>query len=180
MPTTNRPDPLVDPDHRASRSADREARSRAGRVDIEDADQQAPLVLLIGGPPESSLIRTRIQPLLLGDGLRVLSIGASGSRRGNRPGARLDDNAAAMARILDDRHGSPEVVVAHSLGAGTALALATSAAHTYTRWCWNRPPRRLRTCRYYLDMPVHPPGNDGRSGEFPPNARPSTRYRKEP
>jgi hypothetical protein len=62
MPTTDRPEPLVGPDHRASRSADRETRSRAGRADIEDAEYEPHLVLPIGGLPESSLIWTKVQP----------------------------------------------------------------------------------------------------------------------
>ena len=73
MTTTDRHDPLVDADHGASRSADREARSRAGRAAVEDADHETGLVLLIGGQPESSPIWTKVQPLLLSHGLTVLT-----------------------------------------------------------------------------------------------------------
>jgi pimeloyl-ACP methyl ester carboxylesterase len=129
MTTTDRPDPLVNPDRRASRSTHREARFRTGRPDIEEADHEPHRVLLIGGPPESSPIWTKVQPLLLSHGLTVLTIDRPGHRRGNRVGAPRDENAAAIARVLTERHASPEVVVAHSFGTGTALALATNAPH---------------------------------------------------
>ncbi len=126
MPTTDRPPPHVDADHRASRSTEREARSRAGWPGIDDTDQEPRLVLMIGVRPESSLIWTEVQPLLLRHGLTVCTIDRPGYRRGDRAYACLGDYAAAIARILDERHASPDVIVAHSLGIGTALALMTS------------------------------------------------------
>jgi pimeloyl-ACP methyl ester carboxylesterase len=128
MPTADRLDQHVDPDHRASRSTDRGARSRAGRADIKDADHAPRLVLLIGGPPQSSLIWTKVQPLLRTHGLTVLTIDRPGHPE-NTAGARQDDNTTTIARILGKRHGSPEVIVAHSLDTVTALALATRAPH---------------------------------------------------
>jgi pimeloyl-ACP methyl ester carboxylesterase len=128
MSITDRPDPLVDPDHRASRSTDREARSRSGRADVEEADHEPHFVLMIGARPESSLIWTKVQPALLSHGLRVFTIDRPGYRRGDGAYARLGDHAGPIARILDERHVSPEVIVAHSLGIGTALALATSGS----------------------------------------------------
>jgi pimeloyl-ACP methyl ester carboxylesterase len=127
MPTTDRPDPLVDPEHRVSRSADRETRSRAGPAAIGDADHVPRPVLLIGGPPESSLFWTKVQPLLHGHSLTVLT--TDRPSHPDEPAGCLVDNAAAIARLLDKRHASPAVIVAHSLGTGTALALATTAPH---------------------------------------------------
>jgi pimeloyl-ACP methyl ester carboxylesterase len=129
MTTTDRPDPQVDPDHRASRSPDREARSRAGRADIDAADHEPQLVLMIGVRPESSPIWTKVQPLLLSHGLTVCTIDRPGYRRRDGAYARLGDYATAIARILDERHASPQVIVAHSLGIGTAVALATSGSY---------------------------------------------------
>jgi pimeloyl-ACP methyl ester carboxylesterase len=127
MPTGDRPTPLVDPGRRASRSTDSEARSRTGRAGIEEAEPH--LVLMIGVRPESSLIWTKVQPLLLSHGLTVCTIDRPGHRRGDGAYACLGDYAAAIARILDERHASPEVIVAHGLGIGTALALATSGSY---------------------------------------------------
>jgi hypothetical protein len=95
MTTTDRPDPLVYPDHRASRSTDREPRSRAGRADIGKADHEPHLVLLIGVRPESSLIWTNVQPLLLSHGLTVCTI--------DRPGypAKVWPGAAGRQRRCD-------------------------------------------------------------------------------
>jgi pimeloyl-ACP methyl ester carboxylesterase len=129
MSTADGPDPLVDPDHRAPWPTDREARSRAGGADIDEADHEPRLVLMIGVRPESSLIWTKVQPLLLSHGLTVCTIDRPGHRRGDGAYACLGDYAAAIARILDERHASPEVIVAHSLGIGTALALATSGSY---------------------------------------------------
>jgi pimeloyl-ACP methyl ester carboxylesterase len=129
MPTTDRLAPLADPDHRASRSTGSEARSRAGRADFEEAEREPHLVLMIGVRPESSLIWTKVQPLLLSHGLTVCTIDRPGYRRGDGAYACLGDYAAAIARILDGRHASPEVIVAHGLGIGTALALATSGSY---------------------------------------------------
>jgi pimeloyl-ACP methyl ester carboxylesterase len=80
---------------------------------------------MIGVRPESSLIWTKVQPLLLSHGLTVCTIDRPGYRRGDGAYACLGDYAAAIERILYERHASPEVIVAHSLGIGTALALAT-------------------------------------------------------
>ena len=129
MPTTDRQPPHVDLDHRASRSTDREARSRAGLADVDDTDHEPRLVLMIGVRPESSPIWTKVQPLLLRHGLTVCTIDRPGHRRGGGAYACLGDYAAAIARMLEERHASPEVIVAHSLGIGTALALATSGSY---------------------------------------------------
>jgi pimeloyl-ACP methyl ester carboxylesterase len=129
MATPDHPDPLVCPDHRAAWPTDREARSRAGRADIDETGHEPRLVLMIGARPESSLIWTKVQPLLLSHGLTVCTIDRPGHRRGDGAYACLGDYAAAIARILDERHASPEVIVAHSLGIGTALALATSGSY---------------------------------------------------
>jgi pimeloyl-ACP methyl ester carboxylesterase len=84
---------------------------------------------MIGVRPESSGIWTRVRPLLLSHGLTVCTVDRPGGRRGDRAYACLGDYAAAIGRILDERHASPEVIVAHSLGIGTALALATSGSY---------------------------------------------------
>jgi pimeloyl-ACP methyl ester carboxylesterase len=84
---------------------------------------------MIGVRPESSLIWTKVQPLLLSHGLTVCTIDRPGYRRGDAAYACLGDYAAAIARILDERHASPEVIVAHGLGIGTALALATNGPY---------------------------------------------------
>jgi pimeloyl-ACP methyl ester carboxylesterase len=129
MPTTDRPDPLIDPDHRVSGSADRETWSRASRAEIEDAEYEPPPVLLIGGPPESSPMWTKVQPLLRGHGLTVLTTDSPSYRHPSEPARRVVDDAAAIARLLAERQTSSAVIVAHSLGTGIALALATAAPH---------------------------------------------------
>ncbi len=83
MPSPDYTDPLVCRGRRASRSTDREARSLAGRADNEGVDDEPHLVLMIGARPESSLIWTKVQPLLLRHGLTVCTIDRPGysSRR---------------------------------------------------------------------------------------------------
>jgi pimeloyl-ACP methyl ester carboxylesterase len=83
---------------------------------------------MIGVRPESSPIWTKVQPVLLSHGLTVCTIDRPGYRPGEGDYARLGDDVTAIAGILDERRASPEVVVAHSLGIGAALALATSGA----------------------------------------------------
>jgi pimeloyl-ACP methyl ester carboxylesterase len=101
----------------------------ADRPDIEHADHEPHLVLLIGGPPESSLIWTKVDPLLRNQGLTVLTVDRPSCRYAYESPGRQDDNAAAIARLLAERRASAEVIVAHGLGTGIALALATSAPH---------------------------------------------------
>jgi pimeloyl-ACP methyl ester carboxylesterase len=121
--------PLPDPEHGASRSTDREARSRVGRVGIEDTDHEMRPVLLIGGQPGSSPIWTKVGPLLRSHGLNVRTIDRPDDRHASGAAGRRRDDAAATARLLDKRHASPAVIVAHSLGTATALALAATAPH---------------------------------------------------
>jgi pimeloyl-ACP methyl ester carboxylesterase len=92
-------------------------------------DEQAHSVLLIHGQPGSSLIWTRVRPLLSACGLHVLSIDRPGY--GHATGEALNQfgNAAAIAAVLDEQHTAPAIVVGHSLGAGIALALAATAPH---------------------------------------------------
>jgi pimeloyl-ACP methyl ester carboxylesterase len=99
------------------------------RPDIEQADHEPHLVLLIGGPPESSPIWTKVHPLLRSQGLTVLTLDRPSCRYAYEPPGRQDDNAAAIARLLAQRHASAEVIVAHGLGTGIALALAATAPH---------------------------------------------------
>src|SRR3981081_1873818 len=96
-------------------------------LDLED--EHAHSVLLIHGQPGSSLIWTRVRPLLLACGLQVLAIDRPGY--GHTTGQALNQfgNAAAIAAVLDEQHTSPTIVVGHSLGAGIALALAATAPH---------------------------------------------------
>jgi pimeloyl-ACP methyl ester carboxylesterase len=101
----------------------------ADRPDIEQADHEPHLVLLIGGPPESSPIWTKVHPLLRSQGLAVLTVDRPSCRYAYEPPGRQDDKAAAIARLLAERHASAEVIVAHGLGTGVALALASSAPH---------------------------------------------------
>lgn len=131
---TGRPDPILDPDHLALRSAERDGRSglagqSATRTDLDDTEDEARDVLLIHGQPGSSLIWTRVLPLLRSRGLRVLAVDRPGY--GHTGGPALDQfaNAAAIAQVLDERQSSPAVIVGHSLGAGIALALAANAPH---------------------------------------------------
>ena len=102
----------------------------AGWTAVDDAaDEQAYSVLLIHGQPGSSLIWTRVRPLLAACGLRVLSIDRPGY--GHTAGEALSQfgNAAALATVLDEQRTDPAIVVGHSLGAGIALALAATAPH---------------------------------------------------
>jgi pimeloyl-ACP methyl ester carboxylesterase len=99
-------------------------------TEVDDtADEHAYSVLLIHGQPGSSLIWTRVRPLLAACGLQVLSIDRPGY--GHSTGATLNqfDNAAALATVLDEQRTDPAIVVGHSLGAGIALALAATAPH---------------------------------------------------
>jgi pimeloyl-ACP methyl ester carboxylesterase len=97
-------------------------------IDVDEAvDVDAHGVVLIHGQPGSSLIWTRVRPLLRVLGLHVLSIDRPGY---GRSGGRATDqfgNAAAIAAILDEQQRGPSIVVGHSLGAGVALALAVTA-----------------------------------------------------
>jgi pimeloyl-ACP methyl ester carboxylesterase len=96
--------------------------------DRDDSDDQPHTVLLIrNGRLGSSPIWTRVRPLLDGYGLRVLAFDQPGTHRTTVPALDLFDSAAALAEALDERQTSPTVVVAHSLGAGVALALAALA-----------------------------------------------------
>ncbi|MDQ1717171.1 MAG: hypothetical protein QOE89_1124, partial [Pseudonocardiales bacterium] len=93
-------------------------------------DQLAHRVLLThGGQPSSSLIWTRVRPLLQACGLRELAIESPGC--GPTTGVVTDPvgNAAAIAAELDKQRTSPTIVVGHSLGAGIALALAATTPH---------------------------------------------------
>ena len=97
------------------------------RSDVGEPGDQAPLVLLITGQPGSSMIWTRLRPILRSYGLRVVSIERPHSHRsGSEPGQL--QHAAALIRFLEDQH-SPIIVVGHGLGAGTALALSVLARH---------------------------------------------------
>jgi pimeloyl-ACP methyl ester carboxylesterase len=131
MTMTKGPDPLLDPDHLASRSSEEggsgRAQQRVPRADIDDAADEVHNVLLIHGQPGSSLIWTRVLPLLRSRGLSVLAIDRPGY--GHTGGLAVDQfaNAAAIAQVLERRQDSPAVIVGHSLGAGIALALAATA-----------------------------------------------------
>jgi pimeloyl-ACP methyl ester carboxylesterase len=110
--------------------AAQDAQDAQDAENAQDAqDQQAHSVLLIHGQPGSSLIWTRVHPLLSACGLHVLSIDRPGY--GHTRGHALNqfDNAAAIAAVLDEQHAAPAIVVGHSLGAGIALALAATAPH---------------------------------------------------
>jgi pimeloyl-ACP methyl ester carboxylesterase len=85
-------------------------------------------VLLIGGQPESSPIWTKVGPLLRSHGLNVRTIDRPDDRHASGAAGRLHD-AAATAWLLDKRNTAPAVIVAHSLGTATALALAVTAPH---------------------------------------------------
>lgn len=94
---------------------------------LGEPDDQAPLVLLITGQPGSSMVWTRLRPVLRSYGLRVVSVERPHSHRaGSEPGQL--QHAAALIRFLEDQH-SPIIVVGHGLGAGTALALSVVAPH---------------------------------------------------
>ncbi len=101
----------------------------ADRSDIEHADHEPLLVLLIGGPPESSLIWTKVHPLLRNQGLTVLTLDRPSSRYAYEPQGRQGDNAAAIARLLAEQDASAEVIVAHGLGTAIALTMAATAPH---------------------------------------------------
>ena len=92
----------------------------------DEVAPEAPAVLLIHGQPGSSLIWARVRPLLDHCGLRVLAIDRPGYGYTGGPAANQFDNAAALAKVLDEQVQSPAVVVGHSLGAGIAIALAAS------------------------------------------------------
>jgi pimeloyl-ACP methyl ester carboxylesterase len=122
----------VNPD-RAARSTGHAARSRpprldAVRVDIETTtDDEAHAVLLIHGQPCTSIVWTRVRPLLQSHGLRVLAIDRPGDGHASGEPLNQFETAATIATALDDQHANPTVVVGHSLGAGIALALAATA-----------------------------------------------------
>jgi pimeloyl-ACP methyl ester carboxylesterase len=129
---TDHRDPLLDPDDLAARSPDREVRSdlegkKAARADIDDAEGDAPDVFLIHGQPGSSLIWTRVLPLLRSRGLHVLAVDRPGYGHTGGPAVDRGGNVAALVQILEERQDSPPVIVGHSLGAGIALALAATA-----------------------------------------------------
>jgi pimeloyl-ACP methyl ester carboxylesterase len=86
-------------------------------------------VLLIGGQPESSSIWTKVEPLLHSHGLNFRTIDRLDDRPASGAAGRLPDDAAATGWLLDERHSSPAVIVAHSLGTATALGLAATAPH---------------------------------------------------
>jgi pimeloyl-ACP methyl ester carboxylesterase len=92
-----------------------------------DSGLEAHSVLLIHGQPGSSLIWTRVLPLLHSHGLRTVAVDRPGY--GYTGGEAKDQfaNAAAIGRLLDEQDRSPAVIVGHSLGAGIALALAATA-----------------------------------------------------
>ncbi len=75
-------------------------------------------VLLINGQPGSSLIWTRIEPLLQARGMDVFGCDDAG------PVLDQFAQASTLARRLGDERRSPAVIVGHGFGAGTALALA--------------------------------------------------------
>jgi pimeloyl-ACP methyl ester carboxylesterase len=111
-------------------STDRRAGATWADIDADDADDaQAHGVLLIHGQPGSSLIWNRVRPLLRDRGLRVMAVDRPGYGHTGGDALNQFDNAAALARLLDERHSPPAVIVGHSLGAGIALALAAAAPH---------------------------------------------------
>jgi pimeloyl-ACP methyl ester carboxylesterase len=84
-------------------------------------------VLLVHAQPGSASVWSRVGPQLAERGLDVLCVNRAGYRRTSGPALNQFGDAATMAGALDDRAGPPVVVVGHSLGAGTALALAVIA-----------------------------------------------------
>jgi pimeloyl-ACP methyl ester carboxylesterase len=126
----------------------------------DDGCADAHSVLLIHGQPGSSLIWTRVLPLLRAYGLRTFAI----ERRGD---SQVDDeavdqfaNAAALGRLLDERGRPPAVIVGHSLGAGLALALAATAPRHVRALVLVAPaagPQTISITDRVLAMPIFGP-----------------------
>jgi pimeloyl-ACP methyl ester carboxylesterase len=135
------PDPLLDPDHLASRSSEDggsgRAEQRAPRADIDHAADEAHNVLLIHGQPGSSLIWTRVLPLLQSYGLRVLAIDRPGYGHTGGPAVDQFANAAAIAQVLEQLMAD---------GAASATSSKTSEVRTPNRGN-ARAPNGQRACR---------------------------------
>jgi pimeloyl-ACP methyl ester carboxylesterase len=96
-------------------------------VSTQRGQGQTQEVLLIHGQPGSSLIWTRVIPLLRSLGLRALAVDRPGCGHTGGPAVDQFSDAEAIAQVLKEQRKSPAVIVGHSLGAGIALALAASA-----------------------------------------------------
>jgi pimeloyl-ACP methyl ester carboxylesterase len=85
-------------------------------------------VLLIHGQTESSMIWTRLLPLLRRRGLRTIAVDRPSNGHAGVEAADLLTRASTLARLLDQQQQrSPAVIVGHGHGAGIALALAATA-----------------------------------------------------
>jgi pimeloyl-ACP methyl ester carboxylesterase len=93
----------------------------------EDGPLEAHSVLLIHGQPGSSLIWTRVLPLLRLRGVRTVAVDGPTNGHARVDAADLFTRGATLARLLAQQQRSPAVIVGHGYGAGTALALAANA-----------------------------------------------------
>lgn len=93
----------------------------------DDSGADAHSVLLIHGNTGSSLIWTRVLPLLRAYGLGTFAVDHRGDSQPDGEAVDQFANAAALGRLLDERQRPPAVIVGHSRGAGLALALAATA-----------------------------------------------------
>jgi pimeloyl-ACP methyl ester carboxylesterase len=93
----------------------------------DDGRLEAYSALLIHGQPGSSLIWTRVLPLLRGRGVRTVAVDSPSNGHAGVEAADLVTRAATLARLLEQQQRSPAVIVGHGYGAGIALALAATA-----------------------------------------------------
>ena len=93
----------------------------------DDGPLDAPSVLLIHGQPGSSLIWTRVLPLLRGRGVRTVAVDSPSNGHAGVEAADLLTRGVTLARLLAQQQRSPAVIVGHGYGAGIALALAATA-----------------------------------------------------
>ncbi|MGX7678889.1 alpha/beta fold hydrolase [Jatrophihabitans sp. DSM 45814] len=96
-------------------------------TETESEDGKAQGVLLIHGQPGSPVIWSRVSPLLQSRGLRVIPFDRPANSRDGDESVDQFSTALILAGLLEDQQDSPVVVVGHSIGAGTALALAATA-----------------------------------------------------
>ena len=93
----------------------------------EDDRANARNVLFIHGPSASSLIWTRVLSLLSEGGVHTHVVRYGGERQAGPDAVDQFANAAALARLLDEQHSAPAVIVGYGAGSGLALALAATA-----------------------------------------------------
>ena len=93
----------------------------------DDGPLGARSVLLIHGQPGSSLIWTRVLPLLRVRGVRTVAVDSPSNGHAGVEAADLVTRGATLARLLAQQQRSPAVIVGHGYGAGIALALAATA-----------------------------------------------------